>query len=240
MVGPDHCDISTMVVGSITRPVDQASAGFPDLSHGGIGVVGLAMDADPAGLARPATARSEICVEGFERRLAFGAWRRDGQFLSIQHDAEAKPIHACSARTANPSGSLATAVVAQGTHHPGVDNASVSRGQLGPNGTADSKKRSSRPASTPMPIQRSVSKKSWQRKAVSRRPRNRIGHSAGELFNNVPRRGRPGGLQGILYAGRLNLSHHLWQDNRVLGLDPYDWFILLGGAALSGAIVLLT
>lgn len=240
MGGPDHCDISAMLVGAITPPADQASGGFPDLSLGGIGVIGLPMDADPGGPARPATARSEIRVEGFERRPAVETWRRDGQSLSIQHDGEAKPIHACSARTANPSGSLGAAAVAQGAYHSGVDSTSVSRGQLGPNGTADSKKRSSRPASTPMRIQRRVSRKSWRRKTVSRGPRNRVGHSARELLDNVPRRGRAGGLQGILYAGRLNLSHHLWHDNRVLGLDPYDWFILLGGAALSGAIILLT
>jgi hypothetical protein len=238
MSEPDHCDICTMVVESTSRPVDQASAGFPHLLHGGIGVLGLPTDVDPAGSARSATAKSEICFEGFERRLAFDAWRRDDQFLSIQHDGEAKPIHACSARTASPSGSLGGAVVAQGTYYPGVDKAS--RGQLGPNGTANSKKRSRRPASTATPIRRRVPKKSGQRKTASRRPRNRIGHAARELFNHLPKRDRSGGLQGLLSAGRLNLSHYLWQDNRVLGLDPYDWFILLGGAAVSGAIVLLS
>jgi hypothetical protein len=233
---PDRCDVCTMAVESITRPVDQASARFPDLLHGGTGVVGLPADADATGPARPAAAKSEI---GFERRLASDAWRRDSEFLPIQHDGEAKPVHGCRARTADPSdSSRVAAVLAQDSYYPGVDHASGSRGQLGANGTADSKKRSGRPASTSMPVPRRAPKESWQRKAVSRRPRNRGGHSARELFDNVPSRERSTGLQGILYAG-LNISH-LWQDNRILGLDPYDWCILLGGAALSGAIILLS
>jgi hypothetical protein len=224
MSGPDRCDISTMVVESMARPIDQASATFPDPLPGGIGVVGELMDADATGPARSAMAKSELCLESLERRLAFDA-----------------PIHGCRARTANPSDSRLGAVVAtQGTYYPGFDNASVSRDQLEPNGTADRKKRSGRPASTSIPIPRRAPKQAWQRKAVARRPRNRGGRSARELFNNVPRTDRSRGLQGFLYAGgHLNISY-LWQDNRILGLDAYDWFILLGGAVLSGAIVLLS
>jgi hypothetical protein len=237
---PDRCDVSAMAAESIARPMDQASARFPDLLHGGIGVVGLLTEADAIGPARPAMAKSEICFEGSDRRLALDGWRRDDQFMPIAHDGEAKPIRGYGARTPNPSGSrLGAAVVTQGTCYPGLDNAAVSRDQLQPDGIADSKKRSRQPASASIPIPRRAPKKSGQRQAVSRRPLNRGGHSAREPFNNVPRE-RSRGLRGFLYAGaHLNLSY-LWQDNRILGLDPYDWFILLGGAAFSGAMVLLS
>jgi hypothetical protein len=162
---PGRCDIARVTVESVARPVDQASAGFLDW-------VGLRTNADPAGSALLSTAKSEICFEGFERRPAFDARRRDGQFSPIE-----------------------------------------------------------RPRGAP--------KESWQRKAVSRRPRNRPRHSARELFNNVPRGDRSGGLQGFLYRGRFNMPH-VWQDNRLLGLDPFDWFVLLGGSVLSGAMVWLS
>jgi hypothetical protein len=225
----DGCDISAMAVESIARPVDQASARCPALLQGGVGVAGLPADAFATRPARPATAKSEICFEGFERRLAFDARRRDGQFLPIEHDGEAKPIHGCGTRTANPSGgSPGAALRAQGACYSGAENASLARGQLGPNG-ADSERRSGRPASTSKPIPRRPS---------SRRPRNRGGHFSRELFDNITGRDRSRGLQRFLSAG-LSISQ-LWQDNRILGLDPYDWFILLGGAAFSGAIVLLS
>ena len=226
---PDRCDISAMALESVARPVDEGSAGFHDLGRGGVGVVGWPADADLAG------PQSEIGIEGFERRLAFDDVRRDGQFSPIEHDGEPKPARARSARAANLSGgSVGAAVVAWGTW-----SASVCRDQLGLNATRDTGKRSGRLPSTSVPIPRRAPKESWQRKAVSRRPRNRVGRPARDLFNDVPRRDRSRGLQGLLYAGHFNIAA-LWQDNRLLGLDPFDWFILLGGSVLSGAIVLLS
>jgi hypothetical protein len=223
----DGCDISAMAVESIARPVDQASARGPALLQGGIGVAGLTADAYAT---RPGTAKSEICFEGSERRLAFDARRRDGQFLPVEHDGDAKPIHGRGTRTANPSGGARGAELrAQGACYPGPDDASLVAGQLGSNGRVDGKRRSGCAASTSMPM---------PRRASSRRPRNRGGHLSSELFDNVTGRDRSRGLQRFLYAG-LHLSR-LWQDNRILGLDPYDWFILLGGAAFSGALVLLS
>jgi hypothetical protein len=226
----DGCDISAMAIESIARPVDQASARGPALLQGGIGVVGLTADAYATRPARPGTAKSEICFEGFERRLAFDARRRDAEFLPVEHDGEAKPIYGCCTRTANPSGgSRGAELRAQGACYPGPDNASVVPDQLGPNGRVDGKRRSGWLALTSMPM---------PRKASSWRPRNRGGHLSRELFNNDTGSDRSRGLQRFLYDG-LNISQ-LWQDNRILGLDPYDWFILLGGAAFSGVIVLLS
>jgi len=220
MSGPDRCDISAVAVESIARPVEQVSAG-------GGRVLTLSTDADPVGRVLPSSAKSE---RSLERRLASEAWRRDGQFLPIVHNGEARPI---------PSGRSVGAPVAEpGDYYPDPDNASVCRGQLGPGGGGDSKKRSGQPPSTSMPIARRVPKKSWQRKAVSRRPRNRVGLSAREPFNSVPRKD-PSGLQRFLHGGHLNIAH-LWHDNRLLGLDPLDWFVLAAGSAVSGAIVLLS
>jgi hypothetical protein len=228
---PGRCDIAPGTVESVARPVDQASAGFLDW-------VGPRTNADPAGSALLSTAKSAICFEGFERRPAFDARRCDGQFSPIERDGEAKPIRGCGARTESPSVNRAgAAVVAPGPYCPGLDDAAVSRGQLGLNSTGDSK--NGQFPLTSMAVPRRAPKESWQRKAVSRRPRNRPGHSARELFNNVPRGDRSSGLQGFLYSGRFNLPH-VWQDNRLLGLDPFDWFVLLGGSALSGAMVWLS
>jgi hypothetical protein len=227
MSEPGRCDISAVAVESIARPVEQVSAG-------GGGVLTLSTDADPAGRVLPSSAKSE---RSLERRFAFEAWRRHGQFSSIVHDGEAKPIP--GGRVANPSGRSVGAPVAEpGAYYPGLDNASVCRGQLGPGGGGDSKKRSGRPPSTSMPTARRVPKNSWQRKAVSRRPRNRVGLSARELFNSVPRRDLSG-LQRFLHGGHVNIAL-LWHDNRLLGLDPRDWLVLVAGSAVSGALVLLS
>jgi hypothetical protein len=224
MSEPDRCDISTVALESIARPVEQVSAG-------GGGVLALSTDADGAGRV---SAKSERCLE---RRFAFDASLRDGQFLPIVHDGEAKPLH--GGRVGNPSGcSVGATIAGPGAYYPGLDNASVCCGQLGPGGGGDSKKRSGRPPSTSIPGARRVPKESWQRKALSRRPRNRVGLSARALFNNVPRRD-PSGLQRFLHGGHLNIAY-LWHDNRLLGLDPLDWFVLVAGSAVSGAIVLLS
>jgi hypothetical protein len=225
MSEPDRRDISAVAVESIARPVEQASAGMG-------GVLTLWTDADAAGRALPSTAKFEMRLE---RR--FDAWRREAQFSLIAHDGEAKPIH--GGRVTNPSGRSAGALVAApGTNYPGFDNASACRAQWGPSGSRDSKKRSGRPPSSSMPITRRVPKKSWQRKVVSRRPRNLVGLSARELFKNVPTRG-PSALPRFLYDGHLNIAY-LWHEHRLLGLDPLDWLVLVGGSALSGAIVWLS
>jgi hypothetical protein len=236
---PDRCDISAVAVESRARPVDEPSAGFLDLLPGNIGLDRLPMNADPAGSALPSPAKSDIGFDGLGR-LAFDAWRGASQFLPVRHDGEAKPTRGCRARTARPSGGgVGAAVLAQEAYDTGLDNASVCRGQSGRNGTGDGKRRSGRLASTSMPIPRRAPKESWQRKAASRGPRDRLGHSARELVHNVPRRDRSRGLHGFLYGGRFKIPHP-WQDNRLLGLDPFDWFVLLGGSALSGAIVWLS
>lgn len=97
--------------------------------------------------------------------------------------------------------------------------------------------------STPMP-----SEKSWRRLTFSRRLRNwaasarlRLHHDrvhSGKRFEILPAGYRSSRIHAFPYAERFDLTY-VWEANRVLGLDPFDWLILLAGGTLSGVLVWL-
>jgi hypothetical protein len=260
MEEPGRCAVPTgrsssglLAIESMARPADQASAGIFDLLRGRVRKAGpptpkALTDADLVDRRLPPVARSKRRFEGSERWVAFCVRRGDGRVSPIEQHGEAKPMRGGNGLcTANVSeNSIGAAVVGQGTRCAGLDNTSVRHRQLDPN--CDSKKLSDVSASTSTPIPRAVPGKSRQREAVSRRSRHRVGHAdldhrgdrgrAGKQFEMVPAGNRLAGLHGLSYGDRFNMTY-LWDANRLLGLDPFDWLILLAGGTLSGALVLL-
>lgn len=114
--------------------------------------------------------------------------------------------------------------------------------RLSPDGSRYSGKSLDLPASASPPISRRALEKSWRGGAVSRRSRVRGGHvgfdhHAASQFEMVSARDRLAYPHRLPYRERFNITY-LWEANRVLGLDLFDWLILFCGAVLSGSILL--
>jgi len=100
----------------------------------------------------------------------------------------------------------------------------------------------------PLTSTRMPSEKFWPHLTSSRHlwnwavyARLRPGHDrvhSRERFEIIPAGDRSSRVHAVPYAERFDLTC-IWEANRVLGLDPFDWLILLAGGTLSGVLVWL-
>jgi hypothetical protein len=216
-----RCDIPTgssllcsLATAQIGQPIDPAPAEFFDRIQGCLGEAVAATAktgtrADLVGSWLPSSAQSERRFEGFSESR-----------LGITV-AEEKPGFG------------------------GCDEAAAHRGRLCPEATCDS-----RDGSDPHPLtsRRMPSEKSWQHLTFSRRlwnwaayARLRLRHErvhSGERFESIPPGEQSGRIHAFPYVERFDLTY-VFEANRVLGLDPFDWLILLAGGTLSGVLVWL-